>query len=103
MKSAILMEQKTGKILYTENAEEKMPPASVTKIMTLSLVMEEIESGNLKYTDKVTCTAHASSMGGTQIWLEVGEQMSVDDLIKATAVNSANDASVALGEHVFRQ
>ena len=100
VKSAILMEQKTGKILYTENAEEKMPPASVTKIMTLLLVMEEIESGNLKYTDKVTCTAHASSMGGTQIWLEVGEQMSVDDLIKATAVNSANDASVALGEHV---
>ncbi len=100
VKSAILMEQKTGKILYTENAEEKMPPASVTKIMTLLLVMEEIASGNLKYTDKVTCTAHASSMGGTQIWLEVGEQMSVNDLIKATAVNSANDASVALGEHI---
>ena len=68
--------------------------------MTLLLVMEEIASGNLKYTDKVTCTAHASSMGGTQIWLEVGEQMSVNDLIKATAVNSANDASVALGEHI---
>lgn len=100
VKSAILMEQTTGKILYTENAEEKMPPASVTKIMTLLLVMEEIEAGNLKYTDKVTCTAHASSMGGSQIWLEVGEQMSVNDLIKATAVNSANDASVALGEHI---
>lgn len=100
VKSAVLMEQSTGKILYASNPDEKMPPASITKIMTLLLVMEEIEAGNLKYTDTVTCTAHASSMGGTQIWLEVGEQMSVEDLLKATCVNSANDASVALGEHI---
>ncbi len=100
VKSAVLMEQSTGKILYSLNPDEKMPPASITKIMTLLLVMEEIEAGSLKYTDMVTCTAHASSMGGTQIWLEVGEQMSVEDLLKATCVNSANDASVALGEHI---
>ena len=100
VKSAILMEQSTGKILYTENANEKMPPASITKIMTLLLAMEEIEAGRLRYTDTVTCSAHASSMGGSQIWLEIGEQMSVADLLKATCVNSANDASVALGEHI---
>lgn len=100
VKSAVLMDQKTGKILYAQNGDEKMPPASITKIMTLLLVMEEIDAGKLKYTDKVTCSAHASSMGGTQIWLEVGEQMTVEELLKATCVNSANDASVALGEHV---
>ena len=100
VKSAILMEQKTGKILYTSNADEKMPPASITKIMTLLLVMEEIQAGNIKYTDMVTCSEHANSMGGTQIWLEVNEQMSVEDLLKAACVNSANDASVALGEHI---
>ncbi len=100
VKSAILMDQKTGKILYTQNGDEKMPPASITKIMTLLLVMEEIDAGKLKYTDKVTCSAHASSMGGTQIWLEVGEQMTVEELLKAACVNSANDASVALGEHI---
>ncbi len=100
VKSAILTEQSSGKILYAENAEERLPPASITKIMTLLLTMEEIASGNLSYTDTVTCTAHASSMGGTQIWLEPGEEMSVDDLLKATAVNSANDASVALAEHI---
>lgn len=100
IKSAILIEQSTGKILYSENPHAKMPPASITKIMTLLLVMEEIEAGRLKYSDTITCTAHASSMGGTQIWLEPGEQMSVEDLLKATCVNSANDASVALGEHI---
>lgn len=100
VKSAILMEQSTGKILYAQNENEKMPPASITKIMTLLLVMEQIEAGTVQYTDMVTCSAHASSMGGTQIWLEVGEQMSVEDLLKATCVNSANDASVALGEHI---
>lgn len=100
VKSAVLMEQKTGKILYSVNPDEKMPPASITKIMTILLVMEQIAAGSMKYTDMVTCTPHASSMGGTQIWLEPGEEMSVEDLLKAACVNSANDASVALGEHI---
>ncbi len=100
VKSAILMDQKTGKVLYAQNEHEQLPPASITKIMTLLLVMEEIDAGKLSYTDQVTCSAHASSMGGTQIWLEVGEQMTVEELLKATCVNSANDASVALGEQI---
>lgn len=99
-KSAILMDAVTGKILYEKNPHEKMPPASITKIMTMLLVMEAIENGSLKMSDMVTASAHASSMGGTQIWLEDGEQMSVHDLMKATAVASANDAAMALAEHV---
>ena len=97
-KSAILIEGTTGKVLYEQNADEKMPPASITKVMTLLLVMEALDSGKIKLTDKVTASKHACSMGGTQIWLEENEQMSVEDLLKATAVVSANDASVALGE-----
>ena len=99
-KSAILMEQSTGQVLCEMNADEQMPPASITKVMTLLLVMEAVESGRLSLEDTVTCSPHASSMGGSQIWLEVGEQMTVQDLIKATAVASANDASVALAEKV---
>ena len=99
-KSAILMEASTGQILYENNAKEKMAPASVTKIMTMLLVMEAIDAGKISETDTVTCSQHAHSMGGTQIWLEVGERMTVDDLLKATAVNSANDATVALAEAV---
>ncbi len=97
-KSAILIEGATGKVLYEQNADEKMPPASITKVMTLLLVMEALDEGTIKLTDQVTASAHACSMGGTQIWLEENEQMSVEDLLKATAVVSANDASVALGE-----
>ena len=97
-KSAILIEGATGKVLYEQNADEKMPPASITKVMTLLLVMEALDEGAIKLTDQVTASAHACSMGGTQIWLEENEQMSVEDLLKATAVVSANDASVALGE-----
>ncbi len=100
VKSAVLMEQSTGKILYAQNETEKMPPASITKIMTLLLVMEEIAAKRLSLQDTVTCSPHAASMGGSQIWLEPGEQMSVEDLLKATCVNSANDASVALGEQI---
>jgi D-alanyl-D-alanine carboxypeptidase (penicillin-binding protein 5/6) len=99
-KSAILMEASTGKILYENNSHEKYPPASITKIMSLVLVMEALDSGKIKITDKVVCSEYAASMGGSQIWLEPGEVMSVDDLLKATAVNSANDATVALGEFV---
>lgn len=99
-KSAVLMEQTTGKVLYEMNAHEKLPPASITKVMTLLLVMEAIENGKLALTDTVTVSENAKSMGGSEIWLEVGEQMSVDDLIKATCVASANDAAMALAEQV---
>lgn len=99
-KSAILMEAETGTILYEYNADTALPPASVTKIMTLLLVMEEIEKGNLKYTDMVTASAYASSMGGSQIYLKEGEQMSVEDMIKSVVISSANDAAVALAEHI---
>lgn len=99
-RSAILMEQSTGKILYEMNADEKIPPASVTKIMTLLLTMEAIESGKIKIDDMVNASEYSCSMGGSQIWLKVGEQMSVDDLLKAVAIASANDAAAALGEYI---
>ena len=98
--SAILMEASTGKILFEKNAHEQRPCASVTKVMTLLLVFEAIESGKLSYDDTITTSAHASSMGGSDIWLEEGETMSADDMIKATVVASANDAAVALAEHI---
>ena len=99
-KSAILMEATTGTVLYEYNADAALPPASVTKIMTLLLVMEEIEKGALKYTDTVTTSAYAASMGGSQIYLKEGEQMSVEDMIKSVVISSANDAAVALAEHI---
>lgn len=98
--SAILMEASTGKIIYKKDENKKLPPASITKIMTMLLVVEAIESKKLSFYDKVTASEHAASMGGSQIWLEVGETMTVHDLLKAVAVGSANDASVALGEHI---
>lgn len=99
-RSAILVDQATGTVLYEYNADEKLPPASVTKIMTMLLVFEAIEDGSLSFDDTVVCSEHANSMGGTQIWLEPGEKMSVHDLLRAVATVSANDASVALGEHL---
>lgn len=99
-KSGVLMDSITGKILFEKNSHEKMPPASITKIMTMLLVYEAIEEGTLKLSDTVTASEHASTMGGTQIWLKDGEQMSVSDLLKATAVASANDAAMALAEQV---
>ena len=98
--SAILMEAKTGQVLYEKNADEALPPASVTKIMTLLLVMEAIEDGKIKLTDTVTASAHACSMGGSQIYLKEGEQMSVEELLKSVVIASANDAAVALAEFV---
>lgn len=98
--SAVLMEASTGKILYEKNMHEKRPCASITKVMTLILVFEAIDSGKLKMTDQITASEHASSMGGSDIWLEAGESMSADDMIKATVVASANDAAVALAEKV---
>jgi len=99
-KSAVLMEKTSGEIIYEKNSHDRLPPASVTKVMTLLLVMEEIEKGSLSKEDLVTCSAHAASMGGSQIWLEEGEQMTVSDMLKAVTVVSANDCAVALAEHI---
>lgn len=99
-KSAILMDASTGKVLYEKNSHEELPPASVTKVMTMLLVMEALDSGKIKTTDKVVTSEHAFDMGGTQIYLEIGEEMTVDDLLKSVAMNSANDASVALAEYI---
>lgn len=98
--SAVLMETSTGKILFEKNSHEKRPCASVTKVMTLLLVFEAIDSGKISFDDTVTASEHAASMGGSDIWLENGETMSVDDMIKATVVASANDAAVALAENI---
>ena len=99
-RGAILMEAVTGQVLYEQNADEAMPPASVTKIMTLLLVMEAIEAGSLKWNDSVTASTRASSMGGSQIFLKEGEQMPVRDLVKSVVIASANDAALALAEAV---
>src|SRR5690625_3705396 len=89
-KSALLMEFDTGEILYSKESDKRLPPASMTKIMTLLLVMEELEKGTLTLDEMVRTSEYASSMGGTQIYLEPFEEMSVDDLIKSVAIASAN-------------
>jgi D-alanyl-D-alanine carboxypeptidase (penicillin-binding protein 5/6) len=99
-KSAILIEASTGEILYEKNSHEKLAPASMTKMMSMLIILEHIESGALKWDDMVTVSENASSMGGSQILLETGEQMSVEDLFKGVAVGSGNDAVVALAEAV---
>lgn len=99
-KSAILLEVDTGTILFEKNANEKLPPASITKVMTLLLIMEAIERGELKLTDKVRASERAASMGGSQIFLQPGEEMTVDDMIKGISIASGNDASVAMAEHI---
>ncbi len=98
-KSAALYDS-SGQMLYELNAEEALQPASVTKIMTLLLAMEALDRGEVKLTDMVTGSAYASSMGGTQIWLKEGEQLSFDEMLKAIAVGSANDCAVAVAEHL---
>ena len=98
--AALLMEKETGEILFAQNEHEALPPASVTKIMTMLLVMEAIDDGAISTEDVVTVSAHAASMGGSQVFLSEGEQITVDDLLKALCVASGNDASVALAEHV---
>ena len=98
--SAVLMEAQTGKVLFEKNDHEKRACASITKVMTLLLVMEALDSGKIGLTDTVSVSKHASSMGGSQIWLKEGETMSVDDLLKATVIASANDCAVVLGEYV---
>lgn len=99
-KSVILMEPETGSVLYEENADEKLHPASVTKIMSLLLVMEAIENEKLSLQTVSVTSEHAASMGGSQIWLEPGETMTVDELLRASVIASANDATVALAELV---
>ena len=99
-KSAVLMDANTGKILFEYNADDVLPPASVTKVMTLLLVFEALDNGVIKLSDMVSTSEHAASMGGSQIYLEPGEQMSVDELIKSVVVSSANDAAASLAEYV---
>lgn len=99
-KSGILMEQSTGEILYELNPDERLKIASVTKTMTMLLIMEALDSGKISTDDMVTVSEHAASMGGSQVFLEVGEQMSVDDMMKAIAIASGNDAAVAMAEFI---
>ncbi len=94
----ILMEQSTGNIIYANNENERLLPASVTKVMTLLLIMEAIDNGKLALTDKVTCSAYASKMGGSQIWFKEGEQLTIEEAIKCICIVSANDVSTAMAE-----
>jgi len=99
-RSAILMDAATGQVLFEQNPDEALPPASVTKIMTLLLVMEAIDSGKLTLDEMVSVSAHAASMGGSQVYLKEGETMSVEEMLKCVIIASANDCAVALAEHV---
>ena len=99
-KAAVLMEQGTGKVLYEKNSDQKLYPASVTKIMTMLLVAEAIDDGKISFSDEVAARKEAAAKGGSQIWLKEGETMTVDELFKAMSVYSANDAFTALAEHV---
>ena len=99
-KSAIMLEASTGKIIFEKNANEKLPMASMTKMMTLLIIMENIENGNIKWSDSVITSEHAASMGGSQIFLEVGEEMTVEELGKGICIASGNDAAVAMAEKI---
>ncbi|MFA5603993.1 MAG: serine hydrolase [Bacilli bacterium] len=100
-KSAILIEASTGEVIFEKNPHEKLVPASMTKMMTMLLIIESIEANAIKWDDLVTVSENASGMGGSQILLETGEKMSVRDLFKGIAVASGNDASVALAEQIY--
>ena len=100
VQSAILISQNTGQVLFEQNPDVQLPPASITKVMTMLLVIEAVESGRITLDDVVVCSPHAASRGGSQIWLEPGEEMTVHELFKAVAISSANDAAVLLAEHV---
>lgn len=100
VKSAVLMEKDTGTVLYSQNADDRLPPASMTKIMTLLLIFKALDAQDISLKDKVRISEHAASMGGSQVFLEPGETMTVRDLIKAIAIASANDASVAMAEYI---
>ena len=98
--AAILIEQKTGQVLYSHNIHEQLRPASVTKVMSILLIMEQIDNGSLSYSDKIACSETARSMGGSQIWLDTTETLTVDEMLKAICVVSANDCVVAMAEHI---
>ena len=98
--AAILIEQSTGQVLYTHNEHEQLRPASVTKVMSILLIMEQIDNGTLSYTDTISCSETARSMGGSQIWLDPRETLTVDEMLKAICVVSANDCVVAMAEHI---
>lgn len=98
--SAILIEQTTGQILYSHNIHEQLRPASVTKVMSILLIMEALGSGRITLSDSVPCSENAASMGGSQIWLDPRETLTVDEMLKAICVNSANDCVVAMAEYI---
>ena len=98
--SVILIEQNSGQVLYSHNIHEKLHPASVTKIMSILLIMESLDSGKISLTDEVPCSENAASMGGSQIWLDPRETLTVDEMLKAICVNSANDCVVAMAEYI---
>lgn len=98
--SCILIEQNSGNILYGKNIHEQLRPASVTKVMTILLIMEALDSGRISLTDRIPCSENASKMGGSQIWLDVKEQLTVDEMLKAICVVSANDCTVAMAEYL---
>ncbi len=100
VKAAVLMSEDTGEVLYKQNMDVPMPMASITKIMTMLLVFEEVDKGNIALTDLVKVSEHAASMGGSQVWLDPSESFTVDEMLRAVCVASANDAAVALAEHV---
>lgn len=99
-KSAVLIERDTGTILYNKNSDEMLPPASMTKIMTMLLIMESIDLGKIKWDEKIRTSEYAASMGGSQIFLEPGEEMTTEEMLKGIAIGSANDASVAMAERI---
>lgn len=99
-RSAILIERDTGTVLYDKNSNEQLPPASMTKIMTMLLIMEAIDSGKLKMDEKIRTSEYAASMGGSQVFLEPGEEMTTEEMLRAIAIGSANDASVAMAERI---
>lgn len=99
-KSAIMIEASTGEILFQKNKDEKLPPASMTKMMSMLLIMEEIEKGSLKWDEVITASSNAASMGGSQIFLEAGEKMTVEELLKGISIASGNDATVAMAERI---
>lgn len=98
--SAILIEQNTGKVIYEQNSHDKLRPASVTKVMTILLIMEALDSGKITLTDKIPCSENAASMGGSQIWLDTKEELTVDEMLKAICIASANDCCVAMAEYL---
>ena len=99
-KAAVLMEARSGEVIYEKDMHAPLPMASITKIMTLVLALEAIEAGKASLDDLITTSEHAADMGGSQIWLEVGEQMTMKDMLYAIAVGSANDAAVAVAEYL---